>query len=517
MPHPSFFPSDHHQQTRHEREPVLSEGVNVVEGPVIRPVNGSATRGFHYNSSHHHRRRYVNSTRDQNRDRNTEESKEEFNQTSDQIQRTQRRDNNERRRRDNNDRRPQRKEPEVTNAVKADGQQEEGQESSSKQVDNKSVMKPNRDLINKTSRRFYNNNNNNNNNNINNNNYRRGRTVPNNKRDSQTKKKVDVTPDTKRKKSVESEEEEESKECPLCLEALDEVESILYPCHFCKFQICLFCLNRLKEDAASSQTDSSVASFGSCPGCRNSYPSDEEWKLVAAKVKSQTKDKQKTEKEQRSNRNHPGNRHNLRQQQQSSSGDKKTSKVSLSRNQRDSEASSQSETKPLRSNTRMKTTTDSNPNDRSQRPDYRRRDQREPVRRRSREDGENGRQSNDEAGFNQRKRTHYHFKHHERRDLPIKSSHTTKNVNSGHDHHVTSVVDKNEGDDDEIPHILKDGSLLKPLLEEEPETRPEQQEPLKEEHHESEDREGHQLQLVSLLSQLGLNPSSIRFQRQQED
>jgi len=88
-------------------------------------------------------------------------------------------------------------------------------------------------------------------------------------------------------------DKEEAKECPLCLETLDAVESNLYPCQSCKFQICLFCLNRLQEEASKS--------FGSCPGCRKAYPSDEEWKLVAAKDKEVKKNKQQR-KDNRSQR-----------------------------------------------------------------------------------------------------------------------------------------------------------------------------------------------------------------------
>lgn len=60
------------------------------------------------------------------------------------------------------------------------------------------------------------------------------------------------------------------KECPLCLEELDQVESQFYPCSSCKFQICLFCLHRLREECISGESEATT--IHSCPGCRNAYP-----------------------------------------------------------------------------------------------------------------------------------------------------------------------------------------------------------------------------------------------------
>lgn len=111
------------------------------------------------------------------------------------------------------------------------------------------------------------------------------------------------------------EEEDETKCCPLCTEPLDPTECNLYPCCFCKFQICLFCLNRLKQEDISSEQQqpqpvdqqaerSQKRVCGSCPGCRNPYTadSDDESMTIAVRMtKKQTKGG--TEKTGNRNRN----------------------------------------------------------------------------------------------------------------------------------------------------------------------------------------------------------------------
>lgn len=110
------------------------------------------------------------------------------------------------------------------------------------------------------------------------------------------------------KEAAVVEEEEETKCCPLCTEPLDPTECNLYPCCFCKFQICLFCLNRLKQEEISSEQQSVAESekrvCGSCPGCRKPYPadSDDESMVIAVRMtKKQTKGG--TEKTGNRNRN----------------------------------------------------------------------------------------------------------------------------------------------------------------------------------------------------------------------
>lgn len=56
--------------------------------------------------------------------------------------------------------------------------------------------------------------------------------------------------------------QENDKVCPLCIEALDPTERTYYPCP-CGYQICLFCLDRIKQDCGSL-----------CPGCRTVYGTD---------------------------------------------------------------------------------------------------------------------------------------------------------------------------------------------------------------------------------------------------
>ncbi|KAK4531892.1 hypothetical protein CCYA_CCYA09G2749 [Cyanidiococcus yangmingshanensis] len=55
----------------------------------------------------------------------------------------------------------------------------------------------------------------------------------------------------------------ESSECPLCLEVLDAAERALKPC-VCGYQVCLWCLNRLRTDCEPGQTPR-------CPACRTPY------------------------------------------------------------------------------------------------------------------------------------------------------------------------------------------------------------------------------------------------------
>jgi hypothetical protein len=55
----------------------------------------------------------------------------------------------------------------------------------------------------------------------------------------------------------------ESSECPLCLEELDAAERALRPC-FCGYQVCLWCLNRLRTDCEPGQVPR-------CPACRTPY------------------------------------------------------------------------------------------------------------------------------------------------------------------------------------------------------------------------------------------------------
>ena len=76
-------------------------------------------------------------------------------------------------------------------------------------------------------------------------------------------------------------------DCPLCLEPLDPVESNLFPCCHCKFQICLFCLNRLKEEAnaVKSAREEESRTCGSCPGCRHPYPADSDDESMAVAVR----------------------------------------------------------------------------------------------------------------------------------------------------------------------------------------------------------------------------------------
>lgn len=134
---------------------------------------------------------------------------------------------------------------------------------------------------------------------------------------------------------VEQQQQEEvqvddgAKDCPLCLEPLDPTECNLYPCCFCKFQICLFCLNRLKEevgcDVQCQAVDSEKRLCGSCPGCRNPYPADSDDESMAIAIRM-TKKRTKaaaskagnrstnskpettvTEKTQHNNRTQPGN------------------------------------------------------------------------------------------------------------------------------------------------------------------------------------------------------------------
>lgn len=78
------------------------------------------------------------------------------------------------------------------------------------------------------------------------------------------------------------------KECPLCLEELDIVESQFYPCSSCKFQICLFCLHRLREECMSGESESTIHS---CPGCRNAYPNYADDEAVFMELSKKIKSK----------------------------------------------------------------------------------------------------------------------------------------------------------------------------------------------------------------------------------
>lgn len=111
----------------------------------------------------------------------------------------------------------------------------------------------------------------------------------------QDKKFGDKKKDPKHKKTKKPSESEQ-KDCPLCLEPLDADECNLYPCSSCKFQICLFCLNRLREEASSPPADkvkSDKALFGLCPGCRNPYPSDDEWKVIVNEANQSSPEQKK--------------------------------------------------------------------------------------------------------------------------------------------------------------------------------------------------------------------------------
>lgn len=57
-------------------------------------------------------------------------------------------------------------------------------------------------------------------------------------------------------------QQEEGEVCPLCIEVLDPTERTYYPCP-CGYQVCLFCLDRIKQDCGSL-----------CPGCRTVYGVD---------------------------------------------------------------------------------------------------------------------------------------------------------------------------------------------------------------------------------------------------
>lgn len=78
--------------------------------------------------------------------------------------------------------------------------------------------------------------------------------------------------------------DDEAKDCPLCMEPLDPTECNLYPCSYCKFQICLFCLNRLKQEVGTTDM-SDKRLCGSCPGCRNPYPADSDDESMAVAIR----------------------------------------------------------------------------------------------------------------------------------------------------------------------------------------------------------------------------------------
>lgn len=117
--------------------------------------------------------------------------------------------------------------------------------------------------------------------------------------------------EVKEEEEVVALEEEEAKDCPLCLEPLDPTECNLYPCCFCKFQICLFCLNRLKEEeevsgvpSAVDHAESQKRVCGSCPGCRNPYPADSDDESMAIAVRmTKKRAKAGTERAGKGNRN----------------------------------------------------------------------------------------------------------------------------------------------------------------------------------------------------------------------
>lgn len=123
--------------------------------------------------------------------------------------------------------------------------------------------------------------------------------------------KTSVEKEVKEEEEVVVLEEEEAKDCPLCLEPLDPTECNLYPCCFCKFQICLFCLNRLKEEEEVSGVQSAVDHAesqkrvcGSCPGCRNPYPADSDDESMAIAVRmTKKRAKASTERAGKGNRN----------------------------------------------------------------------------------------------------------------------------------------------------------------------------------------------------------------------
>lgn len=92
--------------------------------------------------------------------------------------------------------------------------------------------------------------------------------------------------------------------CPLCLEPLDPTECNLYPCCFCKFQICLFCLNRLKEESGIETVENEKRVCGSCPGCRNPYPADSDDESMAIAIRmTKKRTKGSTERSVKGNRN----------------------------------------------------------------------------------------------------------------------------------------------------------------------------------------------------------------------
>ena len=357
------------------------------------------------------------------------------------------------------------------------------------------------------------------------------------------------------------EEDEPTKDCPLCLEELDCVERNLYPCNACKFQICLFCLNRLQDEETGTD-------YGSCPGCRNAYPSDSEWKVEASTAKEKDKksdkkqsksqtsnqgkasqsssnstsrpqtfnrmvnndnnsgtvDKASNLKQQRQNRNtntsrdnqeksgvhdqpikrtNAGHRYQTRSQTGLTDGSGNVSQHHQNRNMENTQKQQQSREI-------------SNLGHRGMRRDYQHQDVNHHH-----HHSNNNNQSQKGHGSRQH---HYNRNKDSNRNREAVNDSDRGNNNMSKQVSEKSVCDvkpeakpgnDEDDDDDLIPFVLRDESLFKPLLEE-PELGKER--PMfPKSPSSSTDDQGHdqQQRLVSLLSQLGLNPNVIRFQRQE--
>ena len=88
-------------------------------------------------------------------------------------------------------------------------------------------------------------------------------------------------------------------ECPLCIRPMDEDDQRFYPCP-CKYQICMFCYNKLIE------------SDPRCPGCRSKYAKKSEDMFVDRPIfgSNNNNDDKNNQSKKLNNRNNKSNNDN---------------------------------------------------------------------------------------------------------------------------------------------------------------------------------------------------------------